>query len=146
MAAGPRASDVSTRFRMTRQGQRDTQPERQVRRALSMLGVRYRIAPPALPGKPDIANASRRWVIFVHGCYWHHHAGCRRATLPKRNRDWWKAKFEANRERDERKIAALEELGFRVLVLWECETGNQNQLLERLRAWAPLLANDADHC
>jgi len=123
---------------MTTQRRSDTEPERVVRSVLSDLGVRYRIAPRSLPGKPDLANKGGRWAIFVHGCYWHHHEGCERATVPKRNRDWWLHKFRGNQIRDREKAALLEQMGFNVLVVWECETKDGPRLRERLERWQPL--------
>jgi len=117
---------------MRRQRRRDTKPEILVRRLLHRMGHRYRIRNRDLPGSPDLANRSRRWVMFVHGCYWHQHPGCPRATVPRRNRDWWLAKFEANRQRDRRKEEQLRSDGFRVLVVWECETRDLEALEERL--------------
>jgi DNA mismatch endonuclease (patch repair protein) len=99
------------------------------------LGHHYRLSPRDLPGSPDLANKSRRWAIFVHGCYWHHHDNCVRATVPKNNRAWWLRKFEANRDRDQRKIRALQDRGFRVLVVWECELTDLGMLSARLREW-----------
>jgi DNA mismatch endonuclease (patch repair protein) len=106
---------------MRRVRQRDTAPELAVRRQLSKLGVRYRICPRDLPGRPDLANKTRRWAVFVHGCFWHHHARCRLATVPASNRAFWTTKFEANRSRDARKVKALQSLGFRVFVVWQCQ-------------------------
>jgi len=117
---------------MKRVRQAHTPPERAVRRILYDLGVRYRLHAKDLPGRPDIVNRSRRWAVFVHGCYWHAHEGCPRWRLPKRNRGFWAEKFEANRRRDRRKIAELEDLGFEVLVVWECETRDRDTLRERL--------------
>lgn len=74
-----------------------------------------------LPGTPDLVNRRRGWAVFVHGCYWHGHLGCKRATVPKRNAEFWTEKIAANRRRDEAKIAALRALGFEVFVVWECE-------------------------
>jgi DNA mismatch endonuclease (patch repair protein) len=120
---------------MKRVKQADTPPERVVRRALSALGVRYRLNAKGLPGTPDIVNRARRWAIFVHGCYWHAHEGCPRWRLPKRNREFWAEKFEANRKRDRQKIDELENLGFTVLVVWQCELEVEVQLRERLDRW-----------
>lgn len=120
---------------MGRVRQHGTGPELEVRRALRDLGVSYRLNVRGLPGSPDIANRRRGFAIFVHGCYWHRHAGCRRATTPKRNRDFWLAKFEANLARDARNIEALRAAGFRVLVVWECETGQPNRLIGALRSF-----------
>ena len=132
---GPKAADAVTRDRMSRQSRRDTTPERAVRAALRSLGFSYRLNVAGLPGSPDIANKSAHWAIFVHGCYWHHHRGCSRATVPKKNRDWWLDKFLSNARRDARKIDQLEELGFDVLVVWECEASDASLLLQRLKIW-----------
>ena len=111
----------STSARMKRIRQRDTAPELAVRRALTDLGVRYRLCPIDLPGRPDLANRSKRWAVFVHGCFWHHHRGCRLATIPKSNRKFWIEKLAGNARRDAAKTQALQALGFRVFVVWECE-------------------------
>jgi DNA mismatch endonuclease (patch repair protein) len=107
---------------MSRQRQRDTRPEIIVRRALTAIGLHYRLNNRDLPGSPDIANRSRKWVVFVHGCYWHRHDGCPRATTPKRNRSFWLEKFQNNQERDRRVCEELEALGYRVATIWECQT------------------------
>jgi DNA mismatch endonuclease (patch repair protein) len=106
---------------MGRVRQKATLPELLVRSALAELGQRYRLQNRDLPGSPDLANRRARWAIFVHGCFWHRH-GCSATTTPTRNRDFWEAKFARNVARDARAIAALEELGYRVIVIWECET------------------------
>jgi DNA mismatch endonuclease (patch repair protein) len=88
-----------------------------------------------LPGAPDLANRSKQWAIFVHGCFWHHHARCSRATTPKRNAQFWLAKFARNRERDRASSRALRSMGYRVLVIWQCEAEDRNVLTAHLRAW-----------
>lgn len=113
-------------------GRTDTKPEIKVRRALHRLGFRFRLNQKSLPGSPDIVLAKHRTVIFVHGCFWHRHQKCRYATTPKTRQDYWLPKFDANVERDARKTAELEALGWRVLVMWECETKNLAALEERL--------------
>lgn len=128
----PSASDEQTLARMRRQKRIDTKPELVVRRFLRELGFAYRVNSPNLPGSPDLSNQRRGWAIFVHGCYWHHHEGCSRATIPKRNREWWQAKFQRNRERDARKIEDLRARGLTVLVVWECETRDPEDLRARL--------------
>jgi DNA mismatch endonuclease (patch repair protein) len=115
-------SDAKTSARMAGVRRRDTSPETRLRQHLHALGLRYRLENRDLSGSPDVANRSRRWAIFVHGCFWHRHAGCRRTTTPKRNRDFWRAKFERNQARDARVQRELRALGYRVLVVWECET------------------------
>lgn len=117
--------DSHTSQRMAGVRQKNTSPELAVRRALTALGLRYRINNRDLPGSPDIANRSQRWAVFVHGCYWHRHEGCHRATTPKRNRDFWVAKFAANVARDARALAALQDLGYVTVVIWECETKDE---------------------
>lgn len=124
--------DAATSRRLARVRRRDTEPEIAVRKALHKSGFRYRVHNRDLPGSPDVANRSRGWAVFVHGCYWHHHRGCPRATVPKRNREFWLAKFAANRERDQRKTAELESLGYRVFTVWECEASDVAGLRRRL--------------
>lgn len=100
-----------------------TVPEIAVRRTLHAIGARYRVNVGSLPGSPDIANRARRKAIFVHGCYWHRHPRCPRASTPNKNRDFWLEKFRANVERDRRKEKELTKAGFDVLTVWECEAG-----------------------
>lgn len=120
----------SALMRRVRQG--GTDAERVVRRLLWSLGARYRVNVEGLPGRPDIANKTKRRAIFVHGCYWHHHAGCSRASLPKRNRAFWREKFASNRDRDMKKEDELRSAGFDVLVIWECELADEAVLMHRL--------------
>lgn len=120
-SAGKLKVDPLTSARLGRVRQRDTTPEQLVRQMLRGLGGRPGRSKQRLPGSPDILNLSQRWAVLVHGCYWHAHEGCRRATVPKRNRAFWQAKFAANRDRDARVIRELRGLGFRVCVVWECE-------------------------
>lgn len=110
-----------------------TGPEVAVRKLLHSLGLRFRLHRKALPGSPDIVLPKHRTVIFVHGCFWHRHPGCRYASTPKTRQDYWLPKFAANVERDARKTSQLEELGWRVLVVWECETRSEEALEARLR-------------
>ena len=113
--------DAKTSARLGRIPQRDTSVEVLVRKLLHADGIRYRIHNRDLPGSPDVANRSQRWAIFVHGCFWHHHEGCPRATIPKRNRKFWLKKFDANRNRDRTAVDQLRGLGFRCFVVWECQ-------------------------
>lgn len=101
---------------------RDTKPELRVRSLLHGLGYRFRLHRKGLPGSPDIVLPRHKAVVFVHGCFWHRHPGCRGATMPKTRTEFWCEKFEANVRRDEAASAGLNEAGWRVLVLWECET------------------------
>jgi DNA mismatch endonuclease, patch repair protein len=112
--------------------QRDTAPEMLVRRALTVLGIRYTTHNRDLPGSPDLANRSRRWALFVHGCYWHRHEGCRMATTPKTNTAYWLEKFARNVERDAAVTADLGRLGYNVLMIWQCEAEVPRTLARRL--------------
>lgn len=99
---------------------RDTKPEMLVRRFLHGRGFRYRLAKKELPGKPDLVLRRYKAVVFVNGCYWHGHAGCRYATTSATRPEFWKAKIAANAARDQRVIKELRLLGWRVAVIWEC--------------------------
>jgi DNA mismatch endonuclease (patch repair protein) len=98
-----------------------TTPELAVRRIFSSGGIRYRLKNRDLPGAPDLANRRQKWVVFVHGCYWHRHRGCARATTPKTNTNFWAQKFLQNQARDASVIRSLRAMGFRVIVIWECQ-------------------------
>lgn len=119
---------------MSRVRGRDTKPEMLVRRLTHGMGYRYRLHRRGLPGSPDLVFPSRMKVIFVHGCFWHRHLdpGCKLARLPKSKLDFWGPKLETNRERDERNLVPLAELGWDVLVIWECQTKNREELQTRI--------------
>lgn len=124
--------DAATRSRMMKGiRSRDTQPEITVRKYLHAQGFRYRLHSRKLPGSPDLVLPRYRVAIFVHGCFWHRHQGCRYATTPSSNAERWKLKFDANTERDARKEAMLRAAGWKVLVVWECELRHAPE--ERLR-------------
>jgi DNA mismatch endonuclease (patch repair protein) len=112
---------------------KDTGPELVVRRVLHRAGFRFRLHRRDLPGSPDVVLPKWNAAIFVHGCFWHRHPRCRRSTTPVRNRDDWQAKFAANRRRDRRNVRDLERAGWRVIVVWECETRDERTLLAFLR-------------
>lgn len=101
---------------------RDTRPELAVRKALFAAGHRYRLHSRNLPGRPDIVIGRSRCAIFVHGCFWHRHPGCKFAYTPKSNVRFWLKKFNENMRRDNVATVALRKAGWRVLVVWECET------------------------
>lgn len=124
--------DRATSVRLGRIRQHGTAAELLVRRLAWELGVRFRTTNRDLPGSPDLANRTKSWVVFVHGCYWHGHVGCTRATIPKRNRRFWITKFADNRARDRRVVAALRRRGFRVLVVWECELSEPERVRKKL--------------
>ena len=117
---------------MSRVKAKDTKPELRVRRSAHGLGYRYRLHRRDLPGSPDLVFPGRRKVLFVHGCFWHRHQGCRKTTMPKTRAKFWQRKFDDNVRRDERVIAALRDLGWDVLVVWECETSDGNLLRRTL--------------
>jgi DNA mismatch endonuclease (patch repair protein) len=125
-------TDPRTSERLARIRQHGTTPELHVRKLVSKLGARFTSTNRDLPGAPDLANRTRRWAIFVHGCYWHSHQGCSRATVPKRNRSFWVAKFATNRARDARTVDELKRLGFKTLVIWECEAVSEERLTRRI--------------
>lgn len=106
---------------MSRVRSKNTKPELFVRSLLHAMGYRFRLHRKDLPGSPDVVLPKHRTAVFVHGCFWHQHPGCRKATIPKNNSAFWEAKLTRNRERDLEARRKLEELGWNVVVLWECE-------------------------
>ena len=130
--------DSATRSRMM-SGIRgtNTRPETFLRKTLHRAGFRYRLHASKLPGRPDIVLASRRAVIFVHGCFWHRHEGCHWCTTPASNVEFWRSKFERNVERDVHAIEALRSLGWRTGIVWECGLRKSfaTSTLEDLMTW-----------
>jgi DNA mismatch endonuclease (patch repair protein) len=120
---------------MARIRSKDTRPEVLTRSAVQALGLRFRNHVVDLPGKPDLANKTRKWAIFVHGCFWHSHAGCRLASSPKSNAGYWREKLARNQARDAERTAALEAQGYRVLVVWECEVRDGARLIRALKSF-----------
>lgn len=110
--------------RMSRIRGKDSNPEMKLRSLVHGLGFRYRLHVQNLPGKPDLVFPARHAVIFMHGCFWHRHEGCKLARLPKSRLNFWKKKLEANRLRDLLHHQQLLELGWSVLVVWECQLGD----------------------
>lgn len=111
----------------------NTKPEMIVRRMLWHLGVRYRLHARDLPGRPDIVMRGKKRVVFVHGCLWHLHEGCKLVRVPKTRPDYWPKKLAGNKERDRRNFETLQGLGWAVEIVWECETLDEAKLRERLR-------------
>jgi DNA mismatch endonuclease (patch repair protein) len=111
---------------------KNTKPEMAVRRLLHRLGYRFRIHSSFLPGKPDIYFTGRNLAIFVHGCFWHQHAGCKHAVLPKTRTEFWIPKLRGNQERDRQNIEQLDAMGWKTLVIWECETKRAEELGSRV--------------
>ena len=112
---------------------KDTKPEMMVRRMVHAMGYRFRLHRKNLPGKPDLVFPARKKVIFVHGCFWHGHDCTRGARVPKSNRDYWVPKLQRNKERDKANQAALEDTGWNVLAIWECEVKAADGLADRVR-------------
>jgi len=119
--------------RMSRIRSKGMRPEMFVRKLVFALGYRYRLHARDLPGCPDLVFRPRRKVIFVHGCFWHHHLHCPIGRMPKSRLDFWKPKLEGNHERDEKNNKALRREGWKVLTIWECELKSTGRLETRLR-------------
>lgn len=131
-AVTDRISPEHRSWNMSRIRGRDTTPERCVRSVLHRLGYRFRLHDKSIPGRPDIVLRKYRTVVFVHGCFWHRHTGCKYAYSPKSRVDFWKEKFARNVARDEEVQRRLAEAGWHVIVVWECQTRNVQLLAHRL--------------
>lgn len=128
--------DAATRSRnMARIRSIDTQAELRVRRIAHAIGYRFRIHRYDLPGTPDLVFPSRRVALFVNGCFWHRHEGCRRAAVPKTRTAFWEDKFRKTLQRDRRAEADLTDLGWRIEVIWECETHDRDHIERLLRRY-----------
>lgn len=121
---------------------RDTKPELAVRRTLHRMGYRFRLHRRDLPGSPDIVLPRLRTVIFVHGCFWHQHAGCRLARLPRSRLDYWLPKLARNAARDAEAMEALAKQGWSALVVWECEAAESDELRDHLATMLELAESD----
>jgi DNA mismatch endonuclease, patch repair protein len=108
-------------------------PEMIVRRLVHAMGYRYRLHSPSLPGRPDLVFSRLKKIIEVRGCFWHQHDGCIDSHIPKSRTDYWLPKLAGNRERDRKNLSELRRLGWRVLILWECEIGSSTRLATRLQ-------------
>lgn len=127
--------------RMSRIRGKHTRPEVTLRKALHSLGMRYRLHGAGLPGKPDIVFPRYKAIVFVHGCFWHRHPGCSIATTPKSNTDFWLNKFQKNVARDIKVVQALELLGWRVFVVWECNLSSSTKTKSTAEYIAKLIKN-----
>jgi len=139
--------DKATRSKiMSKVGQKGTGPEMKLRRALHAKGFRYRVNVKKLPGSPDLVFKKYKAVIFVHGCFWHRHKGCKYATMPSTRKEFWSAKFEANIARDKKNVDELLEMGWRVLVVWECVLKKKKEMGfdEAIESIAKWLGSDAE--
>ncbi len=121
-------SDEKRSWLMSKVRTKDTRPEIAVHDLLDAFGYRFRLHIPELPGTPDIVLPEQGVVIFVHGCFWHLHPGCRKSKLPKTRAEWWRSKLERNAERDEQQQTSLLSQGWAVVVVWECQTSNPQML------------------
>ena len=120
--------DHETRsFNMSRIGSKDTKPEMMVRKFLFKKGYRFRLHDKKLPGKPDLVLRNYKTVIFVHGCFWHGHEGCKYYVIPKTRTEWWLKKIERNKQLDFENFQILQELGWKVLIIFECELKKNNR-------------------
>lgn len=108
-------------YNMSRIRSKDTKPEISVRKRLFAAGFRYRLHSQKLPGRPDIVVPKYRAVIFIDGCFWHGHAGCKFFKLPSTRQDWWEAKIQNNKKNDRNKRKELKALGWRIIQVWECQ-------------------------
>ncbi|WP_352996566.1 very short patch repair endonuclease [Mesorhizobium sp. M1273] len=119
---------------MARVKQRNTKPEMTIRQLLHSRGWRYRIHVKNLPGTPDIVFPRRKVAIFVHGCFWHGHS-CKLGSLPKTRSEFWSQKIVGNRQRDDRKRDELQQSGWQVLIVWQCELADQSSMLQRIESF-----------
>lgn len=127
-----RISKEHRSWNMSRIRSKDSVPEKRVRSFLHRAGYRFRLHDKSLPGSPDIVLKKHRTVIFVHGCYWHRHSGCKRGAYfpkdPKQGIEFWQEKFEKNVQRDNKNIELLQSFGWKVVVIWECQTEKDDLL------------------
>lgn len=119
-------------YNMSRIRAKDTKPELIVRKILFKNGYRYRLHSNRVVGRPDIIFEKRKKIIFVHGCFWHRHVNCKYSTLPKTNKSFWNRKFDDNVRRDKYVREQLLEMGYELMVIWECQTKNISDLEDRL--------------
>lgn len=108
-------------YNMSQIRSKNTKPELLVRQYFHMMGLRFRLHAKTMPGKPDIVLRKYRTVIFIHGCFWHGHKGCRYFVVPKTNKDFWMAKIEGNKVRDKEAIKSLKKQNWKVIEIWECQ-------------------------
>ena len=125
-------------WNMSRIRSKDTSPEKRVRSFLHRAGFRFRLHVKNLPGSPDIVLPKYRTAIFVHGCYWHRHSGCKQGSYfpkdPRQGADFWNDKFDKNIQRDKKNIRLLEEMGWKAIVIWECQTKDKKILQDLIRS------------
>jgi len=125
-------SEEKRSYVMSRIRSKNTSPERKVRSLLHQMGYRFRLHVNGLPGRPDIVFSKHNKVIFVHGCFWHLHEGCRDGTIPKTDQKKWKDKLQGNVRRDKLNVKELKKNGWKVLILWECEIEKYPSKVEQI--------------
>lgn len=118
---------------MSRIRSKDTQPEKVVRKILTRLGFRYRLHNSKLPGKPDIIISKIKTIFFINGCFWHQHKGCKKQAMPKANIKYWKNKLERNVDKQKEDIRKLKSDGWKVYIIWECQTKNEENLTKKIQ-------------
>ena len=118
---------------MSRIRSKNTAPEYAVRKALTNEGIRYRLHVGKLPGKPDIVISRLKKVVFINGCFWHQHQGCRRNARPKTNKNYWLPKLEKNVKRQKEDIKELKKMGWKTYIIWECEVKNDKKLKKKIK-------------
>jgi len=130
-----RISKEHRSWNMSRIRSRNTKPERMVRSLLHRMGYRFTLHRKDLPGKPDIVLPKYKAVIFVHGCFWHRHEGCKYAYFPKTKQKFWATKFKSNVERDRNVMKQLKEKDWQILIIWECELSDTESIIKTLEAY-----------
>lgn len=120
---------------MSRIRSKNTQPELAVRKILTKLGWRYRLHVSKLPGKPDVVIAKKKLVIFINGCFWHQHKGCKRQFIPKTNINYWQKKLQRNVERQKENIKTLKKLRWHVIIVWECQVNNEKYIIGKFKRY-----------
>ena len=126
------ASEVRSR-NMAAIKSKNTKPEIKVRQLLHSMGYRFRLHMKDLPGNPDIVLKKYKTVIYVNGCFWHRHPNCKYASTPKTRTSFWSQKFQSNVERDNKNYIKIKNLGWKYIVVWECELKNKSDLVEKLK-------------
>ena len=133
------AVSPASSLRMSRVRQKGTAPELTVRAILQRCGIPFKTNSGTLPGSPDLYSSKARFALFIHGCFWHRHAGCKASTTPKTNQSFWLAKFDENLRRDRRNVRQLRTLGYRVITVWGCQVKSSRTLDELERRLIRLL-------
>ncbi len=112
---------------------KNTLPELLTRKALTSLNQKYRLHSAKLPGKPDIVIAKRKIAIFINGCFWHQHKDCKRQSMPKSNEEYWNKKLEGNVKKQKYDVKSLKRMGWKSIIIWECQTKNKDKLIKQLK-------------